>query len=220
MVYLDNAATSYPKPEVVYERVNHILRYIGGNPGRSGHRMAMEASRIIFEARETIARLFNIQDSSRIVFTKNATEGINLVLKGLLRPGGHVVTTTLEHNAVAHPLRRLERGGVKVTRVSATREGYIKPDDVENTVRRETRLVAVVHASNVLGTILPVGEIGEICRQKGIPLMVDAAQTAGAIPIDVEAMKIDILVATGHKALFGPQGTGFVSIRDGIEPLP
>lgn len=219
-IYLDNAATSYPKPEVVYQRVNHIIRHIGGNPGRGGHRMALEASRVVFEARETISRLLNIQDSSRIVFTRNATEGINLVLKGLLRPGDHVVTTTVEHNAVGLTLRRLEGGGVRVTRVTASREGYIRPGDIERAITKDTRLVSVVHASNVLGTIMPIGEIGEFCRRKGVPLMIDAAQTAGAIPIDVEALKVDILVATGHKALFGPQGTGFVYMREDIEPLP
>jgi len=219
-IYLDNAATSYPKPEVVYQRVNHILRHIGGNPGRGGHRMALEASRVVFETRETISKLLNIQDSSRIVFTRNATEGINLALKGLLRSGDHVVTTTVEHNAVGLTLKRLEREGVKVTRVAASREGYIRPGDVERAITKDTGLLSVVHASNVLGIIMPVGEIGEICRKKGIPLMVDAAQTAGAIPVDVEALKVDILVTTGHKALFGPQGTGFVYIRDGIEPVP
>lgn len=221
MSYLDNAATSHPKPESVYKRIDHILRYIGGNPGRSGHSMALDAGRVIFEARESAARLFNVKDASRIAFTKNATEAINVAFKGILKPGDHVVTTSIEHNAVMRPLQRLERdGGVKVTRVKADKEGWISPGDIEKAITNNTKLVSVVHASNVFGTVLPVPEIGNVCRKKGIIFMIDGAQTAGAMPIDIEALNIDIFVATGHKSLFGPQGTGFLYVREGIEPLP
>ena len=220
MIYLDNAATSYPKPESVYKRIDYILRHIGGNPGRSGHRMALDASRVIFEAREFAAKFFNIKDASRIVFTKNATEAINVVFKGILKPGDHVVTTSIEHNAVVRPLKRLERDGVKVIRVKADKDGLISPQDVEKAITKHTKLISVVHASNVFGTVLPVTEIGNVCRKKGIIFMIDAAQTAGAMPIDIEALNVDIFAATGHKSLFGPQGTGFLYVKEGIEPLP
>ncbi|MBI3399737.1 MAG: aminotransferase class V-fold PLP-dependent enzyme, partial [Deltaproteobacteria bacterium] len=203
-IYLDNAATSYPKPESVYKRIDHILRHIGGNPGRSGHRMALDASRVIFEARENTARLFNIKDASRIAFTKNATEAINVAFKGLLKSGDHVVTTSIEHNAVVRPIERLGKEGVKVTRVKADKDGWVSPADIENAITNKTKLVSVVHASNVFGAVLPVAEIGSVCRKKGIIFMIDAAQTAGAMPIDIEALNVDIFAATGHKSLFGP----------------
>ncbi len=221
MIYLDNAATSFPKPESVLERVDRILRKVGGNPGRSSHRMALEAGRVIFQARESLARLLNVPDASRIAFTKNATEALNIAIKGLsLRAGDHVVTTTMEHNSVARPLWRLEREGVKVTRVAASKDGFVNAKDIEKALTGDTRLITVVHASNVYGTIQPVGEIGLLARSRGIPFMVDAAQTVGALPVDVMDMNIDILAATGHKALFGPQGTGFLYVREGIEIEP
>ncbi|MBI5682094.1 MAG: aminotransferase class V-fold PLP-dependent enzyme [Deltaproteobacteria bacterium] len=220
MIYLDNSATSFPKPESVYQRVDYILRNIGGNPGRGSHRMAIGASRIIFETRESAARLFNIKDSSRIVFTRNATEAINLAFKGLLKPNDNVVTTNIEHNAVSKTLRRLEGQGINVSKVCASNNGFVKPTDIEKAITKDTRLVSVTHASNVFGAILPIAEIGAICKNKGVLFMIDAAQTAGIIDIDAPAMNIDILIATGHKALFGPQGTGFLYIKEGIEPLP
>ena len=220
VVYLDNSATSYPKPESVYKRIDHILRHVGGNPGRSGHRMALDASRVIFEAREAAARLFNIRDASRIAFTKNVTEAINAAFKGILRAGDHVVTTSIEHNAVVKPLKRLEDQGIGITRVKADRYGWIVPQDIERAITKETKLVSIIHASNVFGTILPVAEIGSICRKRGVIFMIDAAQTAGAMPMDADAMNIDILAATGHKGLFGPQGTGLIYVREGIEPMP
>lgn len=220
MIYLDNSATSFPKPESVYKRVDYILRHIGGNPGRSSHRMALDASRVIFETRESAARLFNIKDSSRIAFTKNATEAINIAFKGLLKAGDNVVTTNIEHNAVTKALGSLERQGISVRKVSASEDGFVKPHDIEKAIAKNTKIVSVVHASNVLGTILPVGEIGNICRKMGVIFMIDAAQTAGCVPIDVETMNIDILAATGHKGLLGPQGTGLLYLKEGIEPMP
>ncbi|MBI5599598.1 MAG: aminotransferase class V-fold PLP-dependent enzyme [Deltaproteobacteria bacterium] len=218
MIYLDNAATSYPKPECVYAGVEDVLRKVGGNPGRSGHRLSVEAARVIFRARESVAKLLNVRDSSRVVFTKNATEAINVALKGLLGPGDHVVTTAFEHNSVVRTLRRLEAGGVKVTKVRGRRPDLIEPRDIEKALTGKTRLVAIVHASNVFGTIEPVSEIGALLRKKGIPFMVDGAQSVGSIPVDVEGMDIGILAATGHKSLFGPQGTGFLYIKEGLEP--
>lgn len=218
MIYLDNAATSFPKPETVYRRVDFILRNISGNPGRASHRMALEAGRVIFNARETVAGLIGAPDSSRVVFTKNATEAINVALKGFLRPGEHVVTTSFEHNSVAKTLGRLEKQGVRVTRVEPGAEGLLDPGDIEKAIEGNTRLVCIAHASNVFGTIQPLKDIGGVCMAKGVRFMVDGAQTAGAVPLDVEGLKIDILAATGHKALFGPQGTGFLYLKDGIEP--
>ncbi|MFQ5586090.1 MAG: aminotransferase class V-fold PLP-dependent enzyme [Thermodesulfobacteriota bacterium] len=219
MIYLDNAATSFPKPEAVYRRVDEIQRHGGGNPGRGSHRMALDASRVVFETRESIASLLNLDDSGRIVFTKNGTEAINLALKGLAQPGDHLVTTTIEHNAVANTVHRLEEEGVRVTRVGGAPDGTVMPLDIGKAIEAGTRLVCITHASNLFGTIEPVGEIAEVCHGRGVPLMVDAAQTVGALPVDVTALGIDIVAATGHKALYGPQGTGFLYVREGIEPL-
>ncbi len=196
------------------------MRHVGGNPGRGSHRMSLDAGRILFETRESIAALLNAPDSSRIVFTKNATEAINVALKGLLQAGDHIITTSLEHNAVINTVRRLEGDGIKVTMLLAGKDGKIDLKRLERAITPETKLVCITHASNVLGTVLPVADIGVLCRNKKVRLMVDAAQTAGALPIDVEGMNIDILAAAGHKALFGPQGTGFLYLREGIEPPP
>lgn len=220
MIYFDNAATSYPKPESVYQRIDYILRHIGGNPGSSSHRMAIDAGRVIFEARESAARLFNIQNAERIAFTKNATEAINAAFKGILKTGDHVITTSIEHNAVVKPLKRLEKEGVNVTRVNADKEGLVRTEDIEKALTKKTRLVSVVHASNVFGAILPVEEIGRMCRKKGILFMIDAAQTTGTMPIDIELLNADIFCTTGHKSIFGPQGTGLLYVREGLEPLP
>ncbi|MBI5453030.1 MAG: aminotransferase class V-fold PLP-dependent enzyme [Deltaproteobacteria bacterium] len=220
MIYLDNAATSYPKPESVYKRIDHILRKISGNPGRASHRMAIEASRVVFAAREAAGKLINIPDSSRIAFTKNATEAINMALKGLLKPGEHVVTTSFEHNSVVKTLGRLSRDGVKVTKVRPDRDGFVGADSIASAITRETRMVCLSHASNVFGALQDIERIGALCREKSVIFMVDGAQTVGALPIDASAMNIDILAATGHKALFGPQGTGFLYVKEGIEPEP
>ncbi|MEE8574382.1 MAG: aminotransferase class V-fold PLP-dependent enzyme, partial [Thermodesulfobacteriota bacterium] len=193
MIYLDNAATSHPKPEEVYLRVDHILRTIGGNPGRASHRMALEAARVIFEAREGLARLLGVTDSSRLVFTKNATESINIALKGLVKPGDQIVTTAFEHNSVARPVRRLENGGAAVTRVTGAEPGLVTAEDIKAALTEETKLVTVTHASNVFGTIQPVAEIGALCKREGVLFMIDAAQTAGAMPLDIGKMDVDIV---------------------------
>lgn len=220
MIYLDNAATSFPKPEGVYKRVDDVLRRISGSPGRASHRMAVEADRVVFEARETVAKVINAADASRVAFTKNATEAVNIAIKGLLKPGDHLVTTSFEHNSVAKTAGWAEEHGVEVSRVRPGPSGVVAPSEVEKAIRKNTKLVSIVHASNVFGTIQPVGEIGALCRKKGVLFMADGAQTVGALPVDVDGMNIDILAATGHKALFGPQGTGFIYLRDGIEPEP
>ena len=218
MIYLDNAATTYPKPESVYRAVDHVLRDVGGNPGRASHRMALEASRVVFEAREAVADFIGAPDSSRVVFTKNGTEAINIALKGLIKPSDHVVTTTFEHNAVANTMKSLEAGGVSVTRVRPGPGGVIDPADIESAITDDTVMVSMVYASNLFGVLQPVEEVARICKAKSVLFMVDGAQVVGAFPVDVAALGVDLLAATGHKALFGPQGTGFLYIREGIEP--
>ncbi len=208
LIYLDNAATSFPKPPQVVDAIVHFLTKIGANAGRSGHRLSVEAGRIIYETREALAELFHIPDPLRIVFGHNVTEMLNLVLRGFLRPGDHVVTSSMEHNSVMRPLRALEREGVEVTVVPCSPEGLLDPVELERALRPNTRLIVLNHASNVTGTILPVREAGRIARRYGTFLLVDAAQTAGAYPIDAEADGIDFLAFTGHKGLFGPTGTG------------
>lgn len=216
-IYLDNAATSWPKPEAVYQAVDRFMRQVGATPGRGGHRREEEAQRIADEARAVLADLFRAPEPQGVVFAMNATQGINLALKGLLRPGDHVVTSSIEHNAMWRPLKALERRGVELTAVACEPDGTLDPAKVEAALQPNTRLVAVLHASNVLGTILPIAEIGAICRRYGILFLVDAAQTAGAVPIDMEAMNIDLLAFAGHKGLHGPHGTGGLVVRPGIE---
>ncbi len=217
LIYLDNAATSHPKPESVIQAMAAFMRYVGGNPGRSGHRLSIEAGRVVFEAREKIAALFGFSDSSRVIFGQNATEAVNLGLKGLLRPGDHVITSSMEHNSVMRPLRALEREGIELAVVPCSREGFLDPAEIQKAIRKNSRMVVLNHGSNVVGTLLPLEPVGEICRKHGILFLVDAAQTAGAIPIDLEKEKIDLLVFTGHKALFGPQGTGGLVIGQRVD---
>ena len=216
MIYFDNAATSWPKPPTVAAALTHYLAEIGANPGRSGHRLAVEAARVVYEAREAVAELFNAADPLRVVFGANATEALNLVLNGLLRPGDHVVTSSMEHNSVMRPLRFLELKGVALTIVQCSPEGALDPTDLKAAIRPDTRLIVLNHASNVTGTLLPVAEAGHIARQHDILLMVDAAQTAGACPIDIQADDIDFLAFTGHKSLYGPMGTGGLVIGERV----
>jgi len=215
--YLDNAATSWPKPEAVYQAVDHFMREVGATPGRGGHWREEEALRLANEARAALAGLFQAPDPQGVVFTMNATQALNMALKGLLRPGDHVVTSSIEHNALWRPLKALERRGVAVTAVPCAPDGTLDPADVAAALRPKTRLVALLHASNVLGTILPVAEVGRIAHEHGALLLVDAAQTAGAYPIDLAAMGIDLLAFAGHKGLYGPHGTGGLVVRPGVE---
>jgi cysteine desulfurase family protein len=208
MIYLDNAATSWPKPPGVAEAMVHFLTEVGANPGRAAHHRAVEAGRIIYEAREAVARLFNAPDPLRVVFGANVTEALNLALHGLLRPDDHVITSSVEHNAMMRPLRALERRGVALTVLPCTREGFLDPRQIEAAIEPRTRLIALNHASNVVGSLLPVAAAGRIARAHDLLLLVDAAQTGGAVPIDVQADGIDLLGFTGHKSLYGPMGTG------------
>lgn len=191
-----------------------------GNPGRSGHALSIRSARDLFVARERLAELFGVRDSSRFVFTENATYALNQAIKGILRPGDHVVTTSVEHNSVMRPLRRMEESGVTVTVVPAGPGGAVDAKAVAGAVRKGTRLVAVVHASNVTGTIQPIAEIVRAARKTGTFTLVDAAQTAGSIPISLPTIPVDLLAVPGHKGLLGPQGTGFLYVREGVPLVP
>lgn len=224
MIYLDNAATSWPKPPGVAGAMVRFLEEVGANPGRSGHRLSVEAGRIVYQTREALAALFGLSDPLRIVFAPNATYALNLALRGLLHPGDHVITSSMEHNAVMRPLRALEQQGVALTVVPCAPDGTLDPEDIHRALRPETALVVLNHASNVCGTILPVAEVGEIVRQAGRLFLVDAAQTAGVMPISMKEMSIDLLAFTGHKGLLGPTGTGGLAIGERVplerfEPL-
>jgi cysteine desulfurase family protein len=214
-IYLDNAATSYPKPDEVYQGMESFVRASGANPGRGGHRRAVEAEAMINDTRRILARLLGVSRPERIVFGHNATDGLNMAIKGVLRTGDHVITSVLEHNSVSRPLNQLEEEGViTLTRLEASAEHLIDPDDVQRAFQPNTRLVALTHASNVTGTIQPAGAIGPIVRERGALFLLDAAQSAGAVPIDVEKDCIDLLAFTGHKALLGPTGTGGLAVGE------
>jgi cysteine desulfurase/selenocysteine lyase len=221
MIYFDNAATSWPKPPGVVRAMTHFMEQVGANPGRSGHRLSLEAGRIVYEARELVATLFKVSDPMRVVFGANATEGLNLALLGYLRAGDHVVTSSVEHNSVMRPLRSLSQRGqgrsIYLTTVPCSPEGFLSPDDLEAALRPNTAMIVLNHASNVCGSLLPVREAGTIARRHGCLLLVDAAQTAGAFPIDLEGDRIDLLAFTGHKALGGPVGTGGLVIGERVD---
>jgi cysteine desulfurase family protein len=208
MIYLDNAATSFPKPEPVYEALDRFARTQLANPGRAGHRMALGAERALDDARHALNQLFCGEAPERWIFTLNGTDALNMAIKGVIEPGDHVITTDLEHNSVSRPLRALELAGVITLTRLATSDGYLDPEAVRGALGPRTRLVAHTHASNVLGTVQPVEAIAAIVRESGALYLVDAAQTAGVVPIDLRAMPIDLLAFPGHKALYGPTGTG------------
>lgn len=216
MIYLDNAATTFPKPQVVYDAVMECMTKYGANPGRSGHKMALEAGRAIYECRESLAKLFKVKNPMNFVFTSNGTDSLNLAIKGLLKPGDHVITTSMEHNSVIRPIKALEQIGVENTVVDCNEEGLLDPKDIENAIRENTRLVVTTHASNVTGTIIDIEAIGAICGEKDVIYLVDGAQSAGVYDIDLSRMNIDMLALPGHKGLLGPQGTGVLYIRDGL----
>ena len=220
IIYLDNAATSWPKPAAMMQAMQEFTEKYGANPGRSGHRMSVAAARVLNDTREELAALFCIKNALRIVFTLNITEALNLVLHGLLKPGDHVITSSMEHNSVARPLRDLENRGVEVTVITCSTEGLLEPPEIKKAIKKNTRLVIVTHATNVVGTITPLKEIGRITREAGILFAVDAAQTAGSYPLNVKDMNIDFLAFTGHKSLLGPQGTGGLYIAKGLELAP
>jgi cysteine desulfurase family protein len=209
MIYLDNAATSFPKPEAVYQALDRFARASLANPGRAGHKMALAAEHALDDARHLLNQLFHGEAPERFVFTLNCTDALNMAFKGVLVDGDHVITTDLEHNSVSRPLRRMELDGrITLTRVRADGGGTIDPDAVRRAVTPRTRLIALTHASNVLGTVQPVAEVGRLAREHDLLFLVDAAQTAGVLPIDVQALAIDLLAFPGHKGLLGPTGTG------------
>lgn len=218
MIYLDNAATSFPKPVVVYRETTRCMREYCANPGRGGHAMSIKAGKAITEARETVSNFFNIRDPMQLCFTKNATEALNMAIKGIMRPCAHVITTGMEHNSVMRPLKTLERDlGIHVTILPGNSYGEIAPEDIKKNIRRNTVLIVSTLSSNVNGVIMPVDEIGRISRDMGIPFLLDASQGAGTLPVDVERQNIDLLAFPGHKGLMGPQGTGGLYVREGVK---
>jgi cysteine desulfurase family protein len=217
MIYLDNAATSFPKPEGVYRALDRFARTELANPGRAGHRMAVGAKHALDDARHRLNRFLNGASPDRIAFALNGTDALNMAIKGVLAPGDHAVTTDLEHNSVSRPLVALADAGViTLTRVKADGGGTVEPAAIRSAITPKTKLVALTHASNVLGTVQPIGEIGRICKEKGVLFLVDAAQTMGVLPVDVRALSIDFLAFPGHKGLFGPTGTGGLYVAPGV----
>jgi cysteine desulfurase family protein len=219
LIYLDNAATSFPKPPQVAEAMTYYMTEVGANPGRSGHRLSLEASRIVEHARERLATLFNITDPTRIAFTMNVTEALNMVIYGFLNAGDHVITSSMEHNSVVRPLKHLEESSfITLTIAPCDNKGLLDIDALPGLIGKNTALMVLNHASNVCGTIQDVRAVKNAIGD--VPLMLDAAQTAGCYPIDVEADGIDFLAFTGHKALLGPQGTGGLYVREGLTIRP
>ena len=209
MIYLDNAATSFPKPESVYHALDRFARSDLANPGRAGHKMALAAEHALDNARHLLNQLFHGEGPERFIFTLNCTDALNMAFKGVLAPGDHVITTDLEHNSVSRPLRAMELAEkISVTRIKADGGGTIDPDAVRQAITPKTRLIAMTHASNVLGTVQPAAEVGRLAREHEVLFLLDASQTAGVIPIDIQALCVDLLALPGHKSLLGPTGTG------------
>lgn len=222
MVYLDNAATSFPKPSEVYDRVSVFMRESCANPGRSSHQMARTSSECVMKTRESLSTLFNISNPLQIGFTSNATLALNMAIQGILKKGDHVVTTAMEHNSVLRPLYELKKNRlIDYTVVMPNnRFGAIDPYAVSRAIRTNTKLIVITASSNVTGTVLPYGDIGEIARRKGVYFLLDASQGAGALPFDVKAMNISMLAFPGHKGLLGPQGTGGLYVDEQVSLRP
>ncbi|MBN1223024.1 MAG: aminotransferase class V-fold PLP-dependent enzyme [Candidatus Aminicenantes bacterium] len=217
LIYLDNGATSFPKPDEVYVFMDRFYRNFGVNPGRSGYDLCMEAGEVVEDTRKMLTEFFNGDDPNRLCFTYNSTDALNLIISGMLKEGDHAISTTVEHNSVLRPLYHLSKfNGVEVDLVPFDTNGFVDPDAITKKIKKNTRLVIVNHASNVIGTLQPVKEIGRICREKEIPFAVDASQSAGKIPVDIKELNIDIVAFTGHKSLLGPTGIGGLYVRDGI----
>jgi cysteine desulfurase family protein len=218
-IYFDNAATSFPKPEVVHQAMSRYAHEVGASAGRGAYQEAIESGEIIYQARKRIARLLHATEPYNIIMTFNCTDGLVLAIKGIVtQPGGHVITTRMEHNSVLRPLDALHKKiGVEVTYVSADSQGLIDPDDIRRAVKPNTKLIAIVHGSNVCGSVQDIAAVGEIAREYEILYLIDAAQTVGHLPIDVSDIHVDMLAFPGHKALLGPLGTGALYIRPGIE---
>ena len=219
MIYFDNAATTLQKPDCVLQAVMEAMTTFG-NPGRGVHAPAMAASRAIYDTRCALARLFHVGNPARIAFTANATQALNIAIKGILNPGDHVITTAMEHNSVLRPLYELEEQGVELTILPADKQGRVAYESLEAAIQSNTRAIACTHGSNLTGNLVDIGKTGAIAKAHGLLFVVDASQTAGVIPIDVEKMNIDILCFTGHKGLLGPQGTGGLYVREGVAVRP
>ncbi len=218
LIYLDNGATSYPKPDEVYTFMDSFYRSFGVNPERSGYDLCMETGALVDTTRKMLADFFNGNDPNRLCFSYNSTDALNLIIYGMLKQGDHAITTTVEHNSVLRPLYHLSKfNGVEVDYIAFDNNGFVDPDDIKQKIKANTRLVIVNHASNVIGTVQPVDEIGRICREAGVPFAIDASQSAGKIPIDIEKSNIDVVAFTGHKSLLGPTGIGGLYVREGIE---
>ncbi|MFK7859013.1 MAG: aminotransferase class V-fold PLP-dependent enzyme [Granulosicoccus sp.] len=220
--YFDNAATTWPKPESVYQFMDSFFRSHGVNPGRSGSLLAVEAEQMITQTRSMLAQFFGFGGpSGRVVFTLNGTDALNMAIGGLIGAGDHMIITRIEHNAVLRTANHLERDkGVTVTRVAAENSGYVNPENVKDAITASTRLIVLNHASNVIGTVQALDEIARIARDAGIPLVVDAAQTAGVVPINMDELGISVLTFPGHKGLFGPMGIGGMIVSESVELMP
>ncbi len=217
-IFLDNGATSYPKPEEVYSFMDSFYRRAGVNPGRSGYDLCLEAGEVVENTRKQLTRFFNGTDPNRLCFGYNSTDALNLTLWGLLAEGDHAITTMVEHNSVLRPLYHLARDRkVELDIVPFDRDGFVDPDEIEKRFKPKTKVVACNHASNVIGTIQPIREIGRRCRNRGIHFVIDASQSAGKLPIDIQADFIDVVCFTGHKSLLGPMGVGGMYVREGVE---
>ena len=219
-IYLDNAGTSWPKPEQVYGAVETTMREHGGNPGRATHRLAVAAEKLVEDARAQICRLFNAPSAERVIFTLNCTDALNLVLKGLVKPGDRVATGPLEHNSVARPLRRLGRSGAIIVQCRATPEGALDLDHLRESCRQGVDYVVMLHVSNVTGAVTPLRDVAALAHEYGARFIVDAAQSAGSIPIDMASVGIDALAAPGHKGLCGPMGTGVLVLLEDLAVMP
>jgi len=217
MIYLDNAATSFPKPAAVYSEVLKCMKSYAANPGRGSHDMAIEASSKIMDTRQELSEFFNIPNLLNIIFTCNATESLNIGIKGILKPGDHVISTVIEHNSVLRPLNYLSGKGITFTLLGVNENGYLDINNLKKKMRRNTKAIIINHTSNVLGTIQDIRAIGRIAKESGIIFMVDASQSAGVIPIDVVQDNIELLAFPGHKGLYGPQGTGGLYVSDNVQ---
>jgi cysteine desulfurase / selenocysteine lyase len=218
-IYFDNAATSFPKPVAVTKAIINYMTQIGANPGRSGHRLSIEAGEIILSARLALSNFFNVENPMRVLFGYNATDGLNLAIQGILKEGDHVITTSMEHNSTIRPLKELEKAGkITISIIQSSPEGKIDLVDFKKNIKPHTTMAVINHGSNVFGTIQPIEEIGKICRKKGIIFLLDTAQTSGVIPNDITKNNIDILAFTGHKGFFGPTGTGGLILSDHFDP--
>ena len=217
LIYLDNGATSFPKPESVYDFMDKFYRSNGASPGRSGYDLSIETGNMVEDTRKAFTQHFNGTDPNRLVFSSNSTDALNIAISGLLNPGDHVITTTIEHNAVLRPLYHQSLyNDVQVDYIPFDGKGFVNPDDFTSRFKSNTRLVVVNHASNVIGTVQPIKEIGKICAQRGVTFLVDASQTVGKLPIDIQELNVDVIAFTGHKSILGPTGIGGLYVKEDV----